>query len=154
MRASCHGHTFRITGPLLKGIHGTIHKFWCCLCFYAAAKETVESPVSWDAVTLIWRHCNVTHVNCCTLPIPSTPGVWVMSLREWFPQMALKDPNRLDLALKLSESPQRWRPCRLLNTTKRVVLKAWRISSEDGACKIYHTVRVIRWAPSRDMITA
>ena len=48
--------------------HAGSSMFWCFLfcLFKQVVKQTIELPVIWDAMMLIWRHCNV-HDLCKTL---------------------------------------------------------------------------------------
>ena len=72
MMASSNGNIFRVTGPLWG--ESTGHR-WIPLtkandtelwCFFdmrlnkQTVKQTIETPVIWDAVVLLWRFCNVS----------------------------------------------------------------------------------------------
>ena len=62
---SWHGNTFCITGPLWRESTGQqwvpFKKGLQCgpLVFSLAVEQTVELPVIWDTMALLWRHCNV-----------------------------------------------------------------------------------------------
>ena len=76
MRASSYSSAFCVTGPLwadstrdqwifLTNDRGV--EFWCYLWSMPEQKveQTVEMPVIWDNMEVMWRHCNA---DTCILP--------------------------------------------------------------------------------------
>ena len=69
MMTASNGDIFRVTGPLWRESIGQRRvpltkasdaELWCFL-WYApeqTVKQTIETPVLWYAIALIWRHCN------------------------------------------------------------------------------------------------
>ena len=82
-KTSWHGNALRITGPL-RG-ESTAHRWYFLWCYpEQAVEQTIDFPVIWDAMPLIWCHWNNygTVINCYTWYLNSSPPSAAF-MRQW-----------------------------------------------------------------------
>ena len=68
MMTSSNGNIFRVTGPFMRGIHrwpvdsltkASDEELWCFPAHEQTVEQTIGTPIIWDAIAFIMRHCNV-----------------------------------------------------------------------------------------------